>query len=94
MLAKCSNPSCFAPFRYLQEGKLFRLESDPGLRIGNSSRREYFWLCGACSSIMTLRLGEGGTVVAVPLQEPVRGVPDGVALISADRKGRFLLHKI
>ncbi len=94
MLAKCSNPSCFAPFRYLQEGRLFRLESDPALRTGNCSHVEYFWLCDRCSSTMTLRLGERETVVAVPVPEPIRGVPDDAALISSDRKRGLLLRNV
>jgi hypothetical protein len=45
MLGKCSNPSCSAPFRYLQNGQLFRLESDPVLRTSKFNQPEYFWLC-------------------------------------------------
>ena len=43
---------------------------------------------------MTLRLGEGETVVAVPIPEPIRGVPDSVALVSVDRKRGLLLRSI
>ena len=32
MVAKCSNPSCSASFRHLEEGMLFRLEADPTLK--------------------------------------------------------------
>lgn len=94
MLAKCSNPSCFATFRHLGNGKLFRLEGDPAQSASTSNRAEYFWLCDRCSSTMTLRLGEGETVVAVPIPEPIRGVPDGVALISEDRKRGLSLRSI
>ena len=94
MLAKCSNPSCSAPFRYLGNGKLFRLEEDPALRTCQSNRREYFWLCDGCSSTMTRHLGEDETVVAVPLPGSIRGVPGGVALISKDRKRGLLLRRI
>jgi hypothetical protein len=94
MLAKCSNPSCSAPFRYLQAGRLFRLESDPAHRKDKSSQVEYFWLCGHCSSTMTLRLGKDGTVAAVPILKPIRGVPPDVALLSADRKNGLLLRSI
>lgn len=94
MLAKCSNPSCFAPFRYLENGKLFRLEGDPAQSASTSNRGEYFWLCDRCSSAMTLRLGEDEAVVAVPIPEPIRSVPAGVALISADRKRGLLLRSI
>jgi hypothetical protein len=87
MVAKCSNPSCSTSFQYLQEGRLFRLESDPAAKF---IRVEYFWLCQKCSCAMTLRLGEDGTVIAVPLPEPVFGVPDDIAPSSTDR-GRGLL---
>lgn len=92
MLKECSNPSCAAPFRYLKEGRLFRLQTDPAICSSKSDVVEYFWLCHRCSSEMTLRLREDGTVVTVALPEPIRGVPDGVALTQADRKmGRLLL---
>jgi len=94
MLTKCSNPSCSARFRSLQDGRLFYLESDPVLRPDNSNRVEYFWLCGRCSSATTLRLGEDGTVVTVSLPKPIRSVPDGVALISVDRNRGLMLRSI
>ena len=43
---------------------------------------------------MTLRLIEDGTVVTVLLPEPIRNVPDGVALHWADRKHGLLLHGV
>jgi hypothetical protein len=90
MLAKCSNPSCFAPFRSLQAGRLFRLESDPILRPDNSSRVEYFWLCGRCSSTMTLSIGEDETVVAVPVQKPSSVADRGAHLWVEQKRGLFL----
>jgi hypothetical protein len=94
MLAKCSNPSCSALFRYLTEGRLYRLESDPALRTSGSSPAEYFWLCGFCSSTMTLCLDEDRRVVAVSLPKPIHSVPDGVALMLADRKKGLVLRSI
>lgn len=70
MLAKCSNPSCSVAFRHLQEGRLFRLESDPVIRTGKTARMEHFWLCDRCSSTMILSLGEDETVLTVPVREP------------------------
>lgn len=55
MLGRCSNPSCSAPFRYLRDGKLFRLETDPKARTSKPSKLEYFWLCDHCSPSMSLR---------------------------------------
>lgn len=80
MVARCSNPSCSAPFRSLQDGRLFLLG------VSTSNQTEHFWLCGCCSSTMTLRIGEEDTVVAVSILEPIRGVPDDVAFVSLDRK--------
>jgi hypothetical protein len=93
MLATCANPSCSA-FLCLEEGKLFRLENDPTLRSSKSNRVEYFWLCRRCSSTMTLRLIEDGTVATIPIPAPFRGVPEGVALTSTDRKKGLLLRSV
>ena len=62
MLAKCANPSCSTPLVYLREGKIFMVESpsQPSLvetlpsGAKTPSRVEHFWLCGPCSSEMTL----------------------------------------
>jgi hypothetical protein len=96
MLNKCSNPSCSTPFRHLQDGKLFRMENDPVAHRGDSNRMEYFWLCDRCSCTLTLRLREDGTVVAVPMPEPIRGVCDSVALAltSVDRKRGLVLRRV
>ncbi len=72
MLGKCTNPSCSASFRYLQEGILFRLEADPGLRLPNPKQAEYYWLCRSCAPAMTLRLSQEGKVIPVPLPAPSR----------------------
>lgn len=58
VLTKCANPSCSAPFLYLREGKLFVMEQPPGPELVDATspcrRVEHFWLCGACSRLMTL----------------------------------------
>ena len=82
MLGKCSNPSCSASFRYLQEGLLFRLEADPALRLPNPKRPEYFWLCQNCASLLTLGLSTEGKVIPVPRPAPVE----------SGRKGRHAGH--
>lgn len=93
MVAKCSNPSCSASFRFLSDGRLFRLESDPAIRSSDSHQVEYFWLCHCCSS-MTLRLKEDGTMVTVLLSETIRGVPDDVTFAVIDRQKGFLLRSV
>src|SRR5689334_20698821 len=94
MVDKCSNPSCSASFRSLNEGRLFPVESDPAIRSSDSTRMEYFWLCHCCSSTITLRLREDGTMVTTPLSESIRGVPDDVAITVVDRQKGLLLRSI
>ena len=62
MVAKCTNPHCFAPFRRLDRGTLFRLETDPGIGASKHRAPEYFWLCDSCSAVMTLILSDDGTL--------------------------------
>ncbi|MFI5109524.1 MAG: hypothetical protein ACHP78_11845 [Terriglobales bacterium] len=68
MIAKCANPVCSAPFHYLREGKVFRMEFDPagnplGRQLAGSPRPvrkiEHFWLCGPCSATLTLVMNRG-----------------------------------
>jgi hypothetical protein len=94
MLSKCSNPGCCTPFRYLHEGRLFLFECDSEHSASTSRRGKYFWLCERCSSVMTLRLGEDETVVAVPIPELICSVPEGVALMSVNRTRGSLLRSI
>jgi hypothetical protein len=60
MLSKCANPSCSTPFIYLREGKIFLTKpmadsSTAHGRAGSQTTRlEYFWLCGPCSEDLTL----------------------------------------
>lgn len=63
MLSKCANPQCTASFRYLHDGKLFRMEVPAGFPAVDKppqvakkppQRTEFFWLCEKCSTQMTL----------------------------------------
>ncbi|OAI57468.1 hypothetical protein AYO50_01505 [Acidobacteria bacterium SCGC AG-212-P17] len=62
MLAKCANPACSTPLVYLREGKIFMVDSPQQLEVLGAvptkrkaaNRVEHFWLCGPCSSDMTL----------------------------------------
>lgn len=72
MLSKCANPECTRPFHYLREGKLFQIDrAGAGPRLVTDKRPphkiEYFWLCGPCSSSMTLAFNRGAGVVTIPL---------------------------
>jgi hypothetical protein len=74
MLSKCANPGCPAPFLYLHQGKLFRLESvteDPASHsVGKPARRiEFFWLCDECAAGLTLRYHREAGMTVVPLQK-------------------------
>jgi len=67
MIAKCANPVCSAPFHYLREGKVFRMEFDPNgsplkpkMAASKPVRKiEHFWLCGPCSTTLTLVMNKG-----------------------------------
>lgn len=73
MVSKCANPSCSAIFRYLREGKIFHVATGPyGPEKDNASEtftRERFWLCGDCSTKMTVISDRSGIRV-VPLPDP------------------------
>lgn len=59
MVAKCVNPYCNRPFRYLGHGKLFVTEYPPTLASGLSPHartREHFWLCEECAKSMTVAI--------------------------------------
>jgi len=80
MISKCANPACSVPFHYLRDGKLFRMEYDPQppattdlTEPGRPVRKvEHFWLCGSCSTSMTLVMNKGKveTVALDPTSYP------------------------
>ena len=83
MVSKCANPNCSTPFHYFREGKIFQVEVDgsggirpTGPQLVTASRKsprlEHFWLCGRCSSTMTLVLVQGKGVTAVLRQSAYR----------------------
>ncbi len=77
MIAKCANPDCNAPFRYLREGRIFQVDRDAAGRHivgpflisdnGAPHRLEHFWLCGVCARTLTLAIDPERGVVTVPL---------------------------
>ena len=79
MLYKCANPACAKPFRRLDEGKLFQVETEyfpASERQALTSKRgrmlrhhiERYWLCDSCSSTLTLTFEQGRGVSTIPLQ--------------------------
>ena len=70
MLSKCANPECSAMFRYLRQGKLFRLTPTPAVQTAAAALgyqlTERFWLCDLCSQQMTM-IWDGNRAAIVPL---------------------------
>ena len=81
MISKCMNPSCFAPFRHLADGRLFQLQNDAPAAA--SKVIEYFWLCGRCSAVMTLRITSDGSVLTTGLPETQN---DGRVALDAENR--------
>ena len=96
MLSKCANPECSASFRYLQEGKLYRLEalSAPDSVYPSGTRSaEYFWLCAECAAKMSLHLTGDGSVSLSIVPEPL--LPDpGQEVVSLDHQRGLLLCRM
>ena len=80
MVSQCANPACAAPLRHLREGRLFQFEvrsfSVPGFRQpgetpkGRGSRQvTHLWLCGQCSSNLTLTFEQAKGVTLAPLPD-------------------------
>jgi hypothetical protein len=61
MLSKCLNPACSTPFRYFRDGRIFNIET--GSSGGRARRREFFWLCGTCSTTMKVTVRDGTPTV-------------------------------
>ena len=71
MLSKCANPECFETFRYLHQGRVFRLTPTPSVRATaaapGSLLNERFWLCDRCAQTMTMTWdGKRANVAQLP----------------------------
>ena len=66
MLSKCAHPACFAQFRYLRQGKVFKVRMPAAADRSSEHRVEYFWLCENCALAFKVVLREGA-VMTVPL---------------------------
>ena len=60
MLSKCAHPACFAQFRYLHEGRIFKVRMPGNGPIEKAYRVEHFWLCNGCAKAYKLVLENGG----------------------------------
>jgi hypothetical protein len=74
MVSKCANPSCFATFHYLHEGKLFVLgeHSTGGAATFPAAPRvaRCFWLCSQCSRTLAVIYDahDGMRLIPVPAE--------------------------
>jgi hypothetical protein len=77
VLDKCANPFCFAQFRYLQQGRLFEVETrylrrpsiDGQHRLRNGREHlERYWLCDTCATYIALQFDRERGIVAVALR--------------------------
>ena len=64
MIARCANDACGAKFLYLRHGKLFSVEFG---RTDGRADAQHAWLCDRCCRKMTVVVGEGEKLKAVPL---------------------------
>jgi len=94
MLGKCINPQCSEKFRYLESGRLFRIEN---YHVGSPTRfstPEYFWLCRNCSRKMTLRLDETNGIKIMNFCETGVSESDSFPFVPLDRRNGLLLNEI
>src|SRR6185312_1009888 len=82
MLSKCVNPACNASFRYLHEGKVFRLEREHSDDV-HSHGFEYFWLCVTCANLLTVVV-EQQVVTVRPLH--LKLPPDASPLVAVETR--------
>lgn len=87
MVSRCFNQPCSAVFRYLGEGKVFRLEPDGLL---STIEPEYFWLCGVCAATKTLELLEDGYLAVSPKPILMHYADSDMPLTINRRKGLLL----
>ncbi len=79
MLSKCANPNCSTPLVYLREGKIFMMDhsAHPQLRLEGpvlvkpGYRVEHFWLCGPCSTDLTMTYDREHGARVVPKPRPL-----------------------
>lgn len=91
MLTTCANPNCREAFRYLRDGKLFRLQTEVKGSSSEISNPEYFWLCARCAKTMSLRLDEDRQVVVVDAAVTHPPAAAEFDFVPLDRRGALLL---
>ncbi|HVO64104.1 MAG TPA: hypothetical protein VMT53_24505 [Terriglobales bacterium] len=79
MVSNCANPNCGIPLRYLRDGRLYQFEVRALSNSGGTESAEaapkkrprqvwHYWLCGDCSSTMTLQFDQLRGLKITPLQ--------------------------
>jgi len=91
LLNKCANLDCGESFRYLQQGKLFRVEKVTRDGSSEVEHPEYFWLCQECSEKVSLRLDGNAKVTAVALSDRESRNTAEALFLPLDRKEGVLL---
>ena len=91
MLTTCANPNCREAFRYLRDGRLFRLQAEVKGSSSEINNPEYFWLCARCAQTMSLRLAEDRQVVVVSTLGTHSVEATEPDFIPLDRRGGSLL---
>ena len=83
MLSKCVNPTCSTSFRYLHEGKVFRLERGVDGTVHSTHQFEYFWLCPVCATFLTV-VFESPAVKVQPLHLLLP--PNSIRLVTVETR--------
>jgi len=78
MTSHCANPNCATPLLGLREGRIFQFEVRPQFTAGTTSgtramvekirQVSHFWLCGRCSSKLTLAFDALKGVIVTPFR--------------------------
>lgn len=76
MVSNCANPNCGVPLRYLRDGRLFQFEvralskNELNSELKKRPLRQvwHYWLCGECSSTMTLQFDQMRGLKIMPLE--------------------------
>lgn len=71
MIAKCVNPACGTPFRYLRGGRLYLVDfpaaaaemTNPNPMTNGTHFSEFFWLCEECCQSMQIVVEKSGDVI-------------------------------
>jgi hypothetical protein len=72
MTSQCANPNCAVPLRLLKDGRIYQFEvrpqapGGPAIPAKSSRSLSHFWLCGECSSKLTLVFDQLKAVVVKP----------------------------